>query len=81
MIIKNSKVGTDIVDINRGSGGLATQYDWLKTADPATYYYEKFKRTGNKYLSDQMWTEAAKHGETGALVDLLARRQDLDKKS
>ena len=79
MIIK-SKVGTDIVDITRGSGALGYKEDYLQFSDPATYYYEKFKRTGNKYLSDDMWTEAAKRGETASIVDLLNKRQVLDKK-
>lgn len=73
------KVGTDISDKYRGSGALAPSYSYLM-ADPASYYYEKFKREGNQYLDDEMWTEAAKRGETASLINLLTKRDELDAK-
>lgn len=72
------KVGTDISDIVRGSGTLGKTTDYLKS-DPASYYYQKFISQGSKYIRDDMWTEAARRGETAALIDLISRREALDK--
>lgn len=54
----------------RGTGQLNKTTDYLKN-DPASYYYQKFKDAGNLYLRDDMWSEAAKRGETGQLISAL----------
>lgn len=61
----------------RGSGQLGKSTDFLKN-DPASYYYQKFKDQGNKYLRDDMWSEAAKRGETAVLIDNLQRSAKFD---
>ena len=68
---------SDEIDLYRGTGTLGNSTDYLK-ADPATYYYQKFKGSDNKFLNDTMWTEAAKRGETGALVDTLSKLNAMD---
>jgi hypothetical protein len=69
------KVGEDVIDIQRGTGAIGSAIDKLRL-DPASYAYQKFKTSGNPYLNDEYWTEAAKRGETNALIDLLAKNTE-----
>lgn len=69
------KVGEDVIDIQRGTGAIGSAIDKLRL-DPASYAYQKFKTSGNPYLNDEYWTEAAKRGETDALIDLLAKNTE-----
>ena len=69
------KVGEDVIDIQRGTGAIGSAVDKLRL-DPASYAYQKFKTSGNPYLNDEYWTEAAKRGETNALIDLLAKNTE-----
>ena len=66
------KTGTDVLTKDIGTGTLADSLSQL-AADPTAYYYEKFKRSGSKYLDDTMWAEAARRGETAALVDTIVK--------
>lgn len=69
------KVGEDVMDIQRGTGAIGSAIDKLRL-DPTSYAYQKFKTSGNPYLNDEYWTEAAKRGETNALIDLLAKNTE-----
>ncbi len=69
------KVGEDVIDIQRGTGAIGSAIDKLRL-DPTSYAYQKFKTSGNPYLNDEYWTEAAKRGETNALIDLLAKNTE-----
>lgn len=69
------KVGEDVIDIQRGTGAIGSAIDKLRL-DPASYAYQKFKTSGNPYLNDEYWTEAAKRGETNALIDLLSKNTE-----
>lgn len=69
------KVGEDVIDIQRGTGAIGSAIDKLRL-DPASYAYQKFKTSGNPYLNDEYWTEAAKRGETDALIDLLSKNTE-----
>lgn len=69
------KVGEDVIDIQRGTGAIGSAIDKLRL-DPASYAYQKFKTSGNPYLNDEYWTEAAKRGETDALIDLLTKNTE-----
>lgn len=69
------KVGEDVIDIQRGTGAIGSAIDKLRL-DPASYAYQKFKTSGNPYLNDEYWTEAAKRGETNALIDLLTKNTE-----
>lgn len=69
------KVGEDAIDIQRGTGAIGSAIDKLRL-DPASYAYQKFKTSGNPYLNDEYWTEAAKRGETDALIDLLSKNTE-----
>lgn len=60
----------------RGTGQLGSTLDYLKHNDPATYKYLEFKRQGNKYVNDAMWTEAAIRGELPYVIDLLEQQPD-----
>lgn len=74
------KVGEDAIDIHRGTGAIGSAIDKLRL-DPASYIYQKFKTSGNPYLNDEYWTEAAKRGETNALIDLLAKNTEKSEKT
>ena len=76
MIIR-PKTGEDKIDQFRGTGKLGSSLEYLKTSDPISYYYEKFKSSGNKYLRDDMWTESAKKGESAILADILLKLETL----
>ena len=76
MIIR-PKTGEDKIDQFRGTGKLGSSLEYLKTSDPISYYYEKFKSSGNKYLRDDMWTESAKKGESTILADILLKLETL----
>lgn len=76
MIIR-PKIGEDRIDQFRGTGKLGSSLEYLKTSDPISYYYEKFKSSGNKYLRDDMWTESARRGESAILADILSKLETL----
>lgn len=78
-MVERPKVGEDVIDVMKGQGGLATETDFLRHLDSASFEYEKLKKAENKYLDDKMWTEAALRGETSVLADLLTQREKLDK--
>lgn len=59
----------------RGSGKLGNSYDYL-SIDPVSYFYAKNKSINNPYLIDEMWTEAAKRGESSALISYLEKAND-----
>ena len=69
--IKSTNV-TDYADIMKakGSGKLGSTKEYLK-ADPVSYFYEKLKREQNPYLRDDMWSEAARRGESEQLIYAL----------
>lgn len=53
-----------------GTGRLGKTTDYLKN-DPTSWYYQRFKDQGNTYMRDDMWSEAAKRGETAQLIQSL----------
>ena len=55
--------------------GIARSTDYLKNIDPTSYYYYKLKQSGNKYLDDSMYREAASRGEADYLISLLQERE------
>lgn len=59
----------------RGSGEIGTSYDYLKNTNPTLYYYEKLKAHNNPYVRDDMWSEAARRGETNLLLSKLLQTQ------
>lgn len=61
----------DKLDLYRGTGEKGSELDYLKV-DPTTYYYNKFKSTNNKFVRDDMWTEASIRGETNTLINILS---------
>ena len=65
------KVEKDKLDLYRGSGKLGSEIDYLQSIDPTTYYYKKFKSTNNKYVRDDMWTEASIRGESNIMTNIL----------
>ena len=58
----------------RGSGEIATTYDYLKEVDPISYYYEKLKSTNNPYLNADMWSQAAQRGESNLLANYILKQ-------
>lgn len=58
----------------RGSGAIGTTYDYLKDVDPISYYYEKLKSTNNPYLKADMWSQAAKRGESNLLANYILKQ-------
>ena len=63
--------------IQKTPAGITSQFDYLR-GDPASYYYNKFKRSENKYLDDEMWAEAAKRGESELLAYYLKENEKAD---
>lgn len=59
----------------RGDGRFKSIDRYLKN-DPVVLEYDKLKQSGNKYLRDDMWTEAARRGEISDLVALLNKNAD-----
>jgi len=70
--LRNSPTEQEYSDIiaSKGSGQLNSVNSYLKS-DPVSYFYQKFKETGNEFLQDNYWTEAAKRGESENLASLL----------
>lgn len=58
------------IEASRGSGQLNSINAYLKN-DPVSYFYQKFKETGNEFLRDDFWSEAARRGESENLVSFL----------
>lgn len=56
----------------RGSGQLGLTTDYM-LADPVTYYHDKFSKKGDKYFNEAMWSEAARRGESEALISSLLK--------
>ena len=56
----------------RGSGQLGLTTDYM-LADPVTYYHDKFSKEGGKYFNESMWSEAARRGESEALISSLLK--------
>lgn len=54
----------------RGNGEFGNSFDYLRN-DPVSYYYAKSKNAGSRFLIDEMWTEAARRGETMSLISYL----------
>ena len=59
----------------RGSGKLGLTTDYM-LADPVTYYHNKFSKEGSKYFNEAMWSEAARRGESEALISSLLKNAD-----
>lgn len=70
-------VGTDLGGVQTGTGALGYKRDYLLDIDPISYYYNKFKDTGNTDLDDSMWEEAARQGKLETLIDVLLQREKL----
>lgn len=62
----------------RGTGEFGNSYDYLQS-DPVSYFYAKNKSSGNRFLIDEMWTEAARRGETMSLISYLENANDATK--
>lgn len=58
----------------RGSGELESTTDYMNV-DPITYYYNKFKTENNRYFDETMWSEAARRGESEALISNILRNE------
>lgn len=56
----------------RGSGQLGLTTDYM-LADPVTYYHDKFSKKGDIYFNEAMWSEAARRGESEALISSLLK--------
>ena len=70
MAVKPTATNQKIEREMRGDGRLGKTTDYLKN-DPGSWYYQKFKDQGNTYIRDDMWSEAAKRGETAQLIAAL----------
>ena len=70
MAVKPTATSQKIEREMRGDGRLGKTTDYLKN-DPGSWYYQKFKDQGNTYIRDDMWSEAAKRGETAQLIAAL----------
>lgn len=58
-------------DEDMDTGKIGASYDYLKTVNPTSYYYEKLKGQNNPMLLDNMFSEAALRGEENLLLSNL----------
>lgn len=70
MAVKPTATNQNVEREMRGDGSLGRTTDYLKN-DASSWYYQRFKDQGNTYLRDDMWSEAAKRGETAQLISAL----------
>ena len=57
--------------------GITSQFNFLK-ADPTSYFYQKYKSAGSRYVNDEMWTEAARRGQSDILAYYIDQNEKYD---